>query len=377
MIVDDKVTTPFSDDVGLQRGPRRAVVVEACDACRGESARSMGRSRRGRTSVDLERGCVKETTVEEGFETGLVERMCGLVDGHVGVFEPSVVETRRLQEDVAKSDSHPTLVKICNLLCNTSVAGTETVPYESSLESLYPRSLTSHFASHRLPQPVDLAGCVVFFSQSDVARGYVCRVSVMTCVCVCVFFACAWVSLQPAILAQIEGGAHVLPRTHVSRTGMDAELATVVRPVQVAVAVAYLSLSLAIHLSGFNTSSWMPLESLSLRLLLFHAVLFCSVRIGEMRYVPGTLKLHTPRQHAVHYQYERTRIGEQNPQARPRLGVGGVPCGLTKRTSDVPLLPGAYMNGTSMYNFFRNKTDPCHWLTRVDAFPKQCLTARY
>lgn len=57
-----------------------------------------------RTAVDFERGCVKEATVEEGLETGLVEQMGGLVDGcaHVGVFEPGKDQTR----NVSKSDAH-------------------------------------------------------------------------------------------------------------------------------------------------------------------------------------------------------------------------------------------------------------------------------
>ena len=56
-----------------------------------------------RTSVDLKGGGVEETAVEEGLETGLVERMGGLVDGfgHVGVVEPN-----EGLGQVSKSDSH-------------------------------------------------------------------------------------------------------------------------------------------------------------------------------------------------------------------------------------------------------------------------------
>jgi hypothetical protein len=64
-----------------------------------------------RTSVDLKGGRVEETAVEEGLETGLVERMGGLVDGcgHVRVVEPSEAETGLASEeaDLSKSDSHP------------------------------------------------------------------------------------------------------------------------------------------------------------------------------------------------------------------------------------------------------------------------------
>ena len=51
----------------------------------------------GRTFVDLKGGRVKETAVEEGLETGLVERMSGLVDGfgHGRVVEPSGGGTQR------------------------------------------------------------------------------------------------------------------------------------------------------------------------------------------------------------------------------------------------------------------------------------------
>ena len=47
----------------------------------------------GRTFVDLKGGRIKETVVEEGLETGLVEWMSGLVDGfgHGRVVEPSRV----------------------------------------------------------------------------------------------------------------------------------------------------------------------------------------------------------------------------------------------------------------------------------------------
>ena len=56
-----------------------------------------------RTSVNLKGGGVEETAVEEGLETGLVERMGGLVDGfgHVGVVEPN-----EGLGQVSKSDSH-------------------------------------------------------------------------------------------------------------------------------------------------------------------------------------------------------------------------------------------------------------------------------
>ena len=33
VILDDKVTTPFGDDVGLERGPGWTIVVQTCDAC--------------------------------------------------------------------------------------------------------------------------------------------------------------------------------------------------------------------------------------------------------------------------------------------------------------------------------------------------------
>lgn len=61
-----------------------------------------------RTPVDLKRGCVEETAVEEGLETDLVEWMGGLVDrfGHVRVVEPSPVVEMGLEEDLSKSDSH-------------------------------------------------------------------------------------------------------------------------------------------------------------------------------------------------------------------------------------------------------------------------------
>lgn len=78
MILDDKMPPPFGDDVGLEGGSWRTVIIKTCYA-----------------SVDLKRRCVEESAVEEGFETGLVEWMGSPGDfGHgVGVCEADLVET--------------------------------------------------------------------------------------------------------------------------------------------------------------------------------------------------------------------------------------------------------------------------------------------
>ena len=71
--------SPFSDDIRLECGARRTVIVQSGDACvmgdevsagTGEPADSLWH-----TPVDLKRGCVEEALCENRFEVLLVEGM--------------------------------------------------------------------------------------------------------------------------------------------------------------------------------------------------------------------------------------------------------------------------------------------------------------
>lgn len=77
VLLDDEVLPPLLDDVRLQRGARRAIVVQTSDTYVESNypistmlPRSMWH---GRTSIDFKRGGVEEPRAEQRVEAGLIE----------------------------------------------------------------------------------------------------------------------------------------------------------------------------------------------------------------------------------------------------------------------------------------------------------------